>query len=80
MLVGLDGVESGKLEVFSRSPLSRIGQPDETAGVQAFLLSDEAKYSRSSLAPNMFGRLWELLDKHQDSHASSTYFMTSVAS
>lgn len=54
MVVGLDGVESRMLEVISRSPLSRIGQPDETAGVQAFLLSDEAKYSRSSLAPKFY--------------------------
>ena len=48
MVAGLGGVESGKLEVFNRVPLSRIGQPEEAASVWAFLLSDEAKYSMSS--------------------------------
>lgn len=47
MVAGLGGVESGKLEVFNRVPLSRIGQPEEAASVWAFLLSDEAKYSMS---------------------------------
>ncbi len=51
MVAGLGGVESGKLEVFNRVPLSRIGQPEEAASVWAFLLSDEAKYSQSSPAP-----------------------------
>lgn len=53
MVAGLGGVESGKLEVFNRVPLLRIGQPEEAASVWAFLLSDEAKYSRSSSAPKM---------------------------
>ena len=50
MVAGLGGVESGKLEVYDRAPLSRIGQPEEAASIWAFLLSDEAKYSKSSRA------------------------------
>lgn len=43
------GVESGKLEVFNRVPLARIGQLEEDASVFAFLLSDEAKYVMGSV-------------------------------
>ena len=53
MVAGLGGLESGKLEVFYRVRLSRIGQPEEAASVWTFLLSDEAKYSTSSSAPKM---------------------------
>lgn len=49
MVKGLGGVESGKLEVFNRVPLARIGQPEEAASVFAFLLSDEAKYITGSV-------------------------------
>jgi len=42
MVAQLGGVESGKLKVFNRIPLSRIGQPEEAANVFKFLLSDEA--------------------------------------
>lgn len=61
MVAGLGGVEPGKLEVFNRALLSRIGQPEEAASVWAFLLSDEAKYSRSYQNPQkcIFGCLWE---------------------
>ena len=52
MVAGLGEVESGKIEVVNRVPLSRIGQPKEAACVWAFLLSDEAKYSRSPQSIN----------------------------
>ena len=56
------GVDPGHLDnLLNRVPLSRIGQPEEAASVWAFLLSDEAKYSRSraALMNGKAGCLWE---------------------
>lgn len=66
MVAGLGGVESAKLEMFNRVPLSRIGQPEEAASVRAFLLSDGAKYSRSSPDPkSRLERLREIRNMYQ---------------
>ena len=46
------GVDPGLLDkLLNMVPLSRMGQPEEAASVWAFLLSDEAKYSRSRAPP-----------------------------
>ena len=62
------------VKFFDRVPLSRIGQPEEAASVWAFLLSDEAKYSRSRAAPmnSIAGRLWERRDTMLDRHEFGT--------
>ena len=46
------GVDPGHLDkLLNMVPLSRMGQPEEAASVWAFLLSDEARYSRSRPPP-----------------------------
>jgi NAD(P)-dependent dehydrogenase (short-subunit alcohol dehydrogenase family) len=36
--------EQAKQKIMSRTPLQRLGEPDEVAQVAAFLMSDEASY------------------------------------
>ena len=68
-------VDSSRVDKFlDRVPLSRIGQPEEAASVWAFLLSDEAKYSRSRAAPmnGKAGCLWKTRDTRLDQHKLGT--------
>lgn len=79
MVAGLGGVESAKLEMFNRVPLSRLGQPEDAPSVRAFLLSDGAKYSKSSPDPkSRLERLREYEKCISDSHTPGTFFKTSV--
>jgi NAD(P)-dependent dehydrogenase (short-subunit alcohol dehydrogenase family) len=48
MIASFGALDSGKLEVFNRVPLKRIGQPEEIANLFAWLLSDESKYVTGS--------------------------------
>ena len=69
------GVDPGKLEQLLKGvPLSRMGQPEEAASVWAFLLSDEAKYSRSRALPihGIARCLGETSDTRLDRHKFGT--------
>lgn len=44
MLAGVAGDKSAQDKILMRTPLGRIGQPDEIAGVAAFLASEDASY------------------------------------
>ncbi|KAI1617881.1 hypothetical protein EDD36DRAFT_376889 [Exophiala viscosa] len=48
MIASFGAVESGKLGVFDRVPIARVGEPDEIATMFAYLLSDESKYITAS--------------------------------
>ncbi|KAI9734031.1 MAG: hypothetical protein M1818_006969 [Claussenomyces sp. TS43310] len=48
MVQSFGSVASGKLAVFDRVPLKRVGHPEEAGKVLAFLLSDDAKYVTGS--------------------------------
>ena len=69
------GVDPGHLnKLLNGIPLSRIGQPEEAASVWAFLLSDEAKYSRSRACPmnSIAGCLYETRDTRPDQRRFGT--------
>ena len=72
MAAGIDPSHLDKL--LKGVPLSRIGQPEEAASVWAFLLSDEAKYSRSRASPmnGIAGCLGETRDTRLDPHKFGT--------
>lgn len=72
MMAGVEPALLGNL--LSRVPLSRVGQPEEAASLWAFLLSDEAKYSRSCPAPlnSIAGCLPETRDTRLDWHKVGT--------
>ena len=36
--------EGGRKQILARTPLGRIGSPDEIAGIASFLASNEASY------------------------------------
>ena len=44
MLAGVAGDKSAEDKIFARTPLGRIGHPDEIAGVAAFLAGEDASY------------------------------------
>jgi len=44
MLRAVNADEAGRARLMSRTPMGRIGSPDEIAGVAAFLASDDASY------------------------------------
>jgi NAD(P)-dependent dehydrogenase (short-subunit alcohol dehydrogenase family) len=44
MLAGVANNRDAKRMILSRTPLGRIGEPEEVASVAAFLASDEASY------------------------------------
>ncbi len=44
MLAGVAGDKSAHDKIMARTPLGRIGHPDEVAGVAAFLASEDASY------------------------------------
>lgn len=44
MLAGVAGNKEAQDKIYARTPLGRIGQPDEVAGVAAFLASEDASY------------------------------------
>jgi NAD(P)-dependent dehydrogenase (short-subunit alcohol dehydrogenase family) len=44
MLAGVAGDKQATQKILQRTPLGRIGQPDEVAGVAAFLASEDASY------------------------------------
>ncbi len=44
MLAGVTGDKSAHDKIMARTPLGRIGHPDEIAGVAAFLASEDASY------------------------------------
>jgi NAD(P)-dependent dehydrogenase (short-subunit alcohol dehydrogenase family) len=44
MLKAVNADEAGRARLMSRTPLGRVGSPDEIAGVAAFLASDDASY------------------------------------
>lgn len=44
MLAGVVGDSEAQKKIFARTPLGRIAQPDEIAGVAAFLASEDASY------------------------------------
>lgn len=49
-------VEKGRAEMSASVPLARLGQPDEVAGLVAWLLSDEAPYVTGAIVPIDGGR------------------------
>jgi 3-oxoacyl-[acyl-carrier protein] reductase len=49
-------VEKGRAEMSSSVPLERLGQPEEVAGLVAWLLSDEAPYVTGAIVPIDGGR------------------------
>lgn len=44
MLAGVVGDEKAMAKIFARTPLGRVAQPEEVAGVAAFLASEDASY------------------------------------
>ncbi|WP_422019852.1 SDR family NAD(P)-dependent oxidoreductase [Pyruvatibacter mobilis] len=44
MLKAVNADDEGRARLMSRTPMGRIGSPDEIAGVAAFLASDDASY------------------------------------
>jgi glucose 1-dehydrogenase len=44
MLKGVANDAEAKKRIMSRTPLGRVGQPEEIASIAAFLASDEASY------------------------------------
>lgn len=44
MLAGVSGDKSAHDKIMARTPMGRIGHPDEVAGVAAFLASEDASY------------------------------------
>ena len=44
MLAGVSGDKSAHEKIMARTPMGRIGNPDEVAGVAAFLASEDASY------------------------------------
>lgn len=44
MLSGVVGDSAAQAKIFARTPLGRIGMPDEIAGIAAFLASEDASY------------------------------------
>lgn len=44
MLKAVNADEAGRARLMSRTPMGRIGSPDEIAGVAVFLASDDASY------------------------------------
>ena len=44
MLAGVSGDKSAHEKIMARTPMGRIGHPDEVAGVAAFLASEDASY------------------------------------
>lgn len=44
MLAGVAGDKAAQDKIFARTPLGRIGHPDEVAGVAAFLAGEDASY------------------------------------
>jgi NAD(P)-dependent dehydrogenase (short-subunit alcohol dehydrogenase family) len=44
MLAGVSGDKEARDKIMSRTPLGRIGHPDEIAGIAAFLASEDASY------------------------------------
>jgi NAD(P)-dependent dehydrogenase (short-subunit alcohol dehydrogenase family) len=51
------GSEAAKQRIMSRTPMRRLGEPDEIAGVVAFLLSDAASYLTGEIVYADGGRL-----------------------
>jgi NAD(P)-dependent dehydrogenase (short-subunit alcohol dehydrogenase family) len=49
--------EAAKTRILSRTPLGRLGEPDEVAGIAVFLASDEASYLTGSTVYPDGGRL-----------------------
>jgi NAD(P)-dependent dehydrogenase (short-subunit alcohol dehydrogenase family) len=49
-------IEKGRAEMSSSVPLERLGQPEEVAGLVAWLLSDEAPYVTGAIVPVDGGR------------------------
>ena len=44
MLAAVNSDEAARQKVMSRTPMGRLGEPDEIAAIAAFLASDEASY------------------------------------
>ncbi len=44
MLAGVSGDDAARDKILARTPLGRIGNPDEIAGIAAFLASEDASY------------------------------------
>jgi len=51
------GSEAARRRIMSRTPLLRLGEPDEVAQVAAFLLSEEASYLTGQIVYPDGGRL-----------------------
>jgi NAD(P)-dependent dehydrogenase (short-subunit alcohol dehydrogenase family) len=57
MLASVNSDKAARMRVLSRTPLGRVGEPSEIAGVAAFLASEDSSYMTGQTVYADGGRL-----------------------